>query len=237
MASKPPPVVSLQSARIGHPPHTVLDEVDAEVHTGENVLMVGPNGAGKSTLLATLAGLLPLLSGQVRVLGIDPMAERRRLHATTGHLGHKSGFYPELTGRENLNLHAGLRGLGRGEVDEQLAQAGLTQAADRLFSHYSHGMGRRLGLAKALLGRPRLLLLDEPDSGLDRAAHARLRENLSRDEKRTVLMVTHTPRAHLDWAHRAWVLGQRRLVEVRAQDATEGIPRAMLEQAIEEVEA
>lgn len=195
------------------------------------MLIVGGNGAGKSTLLATLAGLLAPLAGQVRVLGMDPLRQRRALHEMTGHLGHKTGFYPELTGRENLTLHARLRGFGPDEVEHQLADSGLQAHAGRPLSEYSHGMRRRLGLAKALLGSPRLLILDEPDAGLDRQTHARLHRRLGEGTGRSVLMATHDPHAHLEWANRAWVVGAGRLVEIPGGER--GVPREPLDAALE----
>lgn len=229
MAAQAPPVVRLEDARFGHSPRVVLDRVDQEVRPGEKILIVGPNGSGKSTLLATLAGLIPLLRGDLRVLGLDPLPERRKVHERTGHLGHRNGFSPELTGRENLLFHARLRGLGPDEAQRQLAAGDLLDAADRPVSEYSHGTGRRLGLAKALLGDPVLLLLDEPDAGLDPGAHARLRERIA-SPQRTVLMATHDPYTHLDWATSAWVLREGRLLTVAADGP--GIPRAELERAV-----
>lgn len=216
---------------MGHAGRTVIHNATAHAAEGDRVLIVGGNGAGKSTLLATLAGLLPAQNGNVRVLGLDPLAERRRLHEQTGHLGHAPGFYPELTGTENLTLHARVRGLGDAEVDRQLSDAGLLPYGGRPLSEYSHGMQRRLGLAKALLGEPRLLLLDEPDSGLDQQAHARLQTQLGAGTGRTVLMATHNPHAHLGWATKAWVLTSGRLTEIPADD--NGVAQSALDAVME----
>lgn len=232
MAAEAPAIVHMRDARFGHSPRIVLDRVDQVVRQGEKVLIVGPNGSGKSTLLATLAGLLPVLRGDVRVHGLDPLLERRDVHEKTGHLGHRNGFSPELTGRENLHLHARLRGLDRDEVERQLEAGDLLAFADRPVSEYSHGMGRRLGLAKALLGGPALLLLDEPDAGLDPAAHARLTDQIA-SPGRTVVMSTHDPYTHLDWATKAWVLRGGRLVPVEGTDGitSDGLERALKEAA------
>lgn len=194
--------------------------------------MVGPNGAGKSTLLGTLAGLLPPTQGTLKVLGLDPFKDRRELHQKTGYLGHRVGFYPELTGRENLVLHARLRRLAPTEVEDQLEKADLLEAADRIVAEYSHGMQRRLGLAKAMLGAPRLLILDEPDAGLDRRAHQRLRTRLIATPT-TVVMSTHSPQAHLEWATQAWVIGNGHLKVLSGNAA--GITKTDLDAMLEEV--
>jgi heme ABC exporter ATP-binding subunit CcmA len=233
VAARTTPVISIHNARFGHAPRSVIRRVDANVLSGESVLVVGPNGAGKSTLLSTLAGLLPPLDGQVQVLGLDPLKERRRLHRNVGHLGHKDGFYPELTGRENLLLFARLHGLGPEVVDKRLQEAGLEEAADRFIREYSHGMGRRLGLARALLASPRLLILDEPDSGLDRQALQRLQTQLTTDPDLTVVMATHNPLRHLENAHRAWIIGSGRLIELSA--TRKGIDQQLFEKALQEV--
>lgn len=210
-------VVELRLADVGYAGREVLAAVDAVAGPGAHVLLVGDNGSGKTTLLATLAGLLPKRGGHLRVLGSDPLDERRALHQHIGHLGHRDPFYAELTGRENLLFHARLRGLGMTEVDQGLERVGLEQAAGRPVGEYSHGMRRRLGLAKALLGDPRLLLLDEPESGLDARGRNGFRALLDRHPGRTVLLSTHHWLDWLEWADRAWVLESGRLDEVRLE--------------------
>lgn len=207
-----PPVLALTDASLGHPGRRVVDRATVSAPAGAHVLVVGANGSGKSTLLATLSGLLPVLRGQAHVLGLDPLESRRRLHEQAGHLGHTDPFYPELTGRENLHLHARLRQLPQDATENGLRRVGLVADADRPVSHYSHGMLRRLGLAKALLGTPRLLLLDEPDAGLDRNARAQLASQLETDTATTVVLASHHAHDHLEWADRVWVLGGGRLV-------------------------
>jgi len=150
-----------------------LDAIDLDVAPGQIHGLVGPNGAGKTTLLGLLLGLAVADSGQLEILG-TPI--RRALDAPDGVAGFVDGpgLYPSLTARQNLAALARLRGLdGRGRdargagIDEVLDQVGLTDVADDRAGGFSLGMRQRLGLAAALLTRPRLLVLDEPSNGLD----------------------------------------------------------------------
>jgi len=147
-----------------------LDAIDLDVAPGQIHGLVGPNGAGKTTLLGLLLGLAVADSGRLEILG-TPI--RRALDAPDGVAGFVDGpgLYPGLTARQNLAALARLRGRdARGAgIDEALAQVGLTDVADDRAGGFSLGMRQRLGLAAALLTRPRLLILDEPSNGLDPA--------------------------------------------------------------------
>jgi len=145
-----------------------LDAIDLDVAPGQIHGLVGPNGAGKTTLLGLLLGLAVADSGRLEILG-TPI--RRALDAPDGVAGFVDGpgLYPGLTARQNLAALARLRGRdprGAG-LDEALDQVGLTDVADDRTGGFSLGMRQRLGLAAALLTRPRLLILDEPSNGLD----------------------------------------------------------------------
>ncbi|MET7983104.1 MULTISPECIES: ABC transporter ATP-binding protein [unclassified Streptomyces] len=147
-----------------------LDGVDLDVARGQIHGLAGPNGAGKTTLLGLLLGLAVADEGRLEILG-TPIG--RALAAPGGVAGFVDGpgLYPSLTARQNLAALAALRGRGaRGAgVDDVLGQVGLTDVADDPARGYSLGMRQRLGLAAALLTRPRLLVLDEPSNGLDPA--------------------------------------------------------------------
>ncbi|MCL2419373.1 MAG: ATP-binding cassette domain-containing protein [Conexibacteraceae bacterium] len=175
---------------------TALDGLDLEVETGIVFGLLGPNGAGKTTLVRILATLLTPTAGRVRVLGHDalaaPLAVRRRI----GLAGQFAAVDEELTGRENLEMIGRLYRLSgdeaRARAVEVLERFGLTDAADRRVGTYSGGMRRRLDLGASLTGRPPLLLLDEPTTGLDPRARQELWgtvEELRRDGT-TVLLTT-----------------------------------------------
>jgi heme exporter protein A len=172
-----------------------LSHVSFTCQTGEIVGLLGHNGAGKSTLLAILATLLRPNAGDVRYGTARPETDGPAIRARLGLLGHELQLYPELTARENLRFFARLYGLDR--VDERvraaLSTAGLGERADDLVSGFSRGMRQRLALERALLHEPRLLLLDEPFTGLDQPSTASLLGRLRRlaAEGRMIVLATH----------------------------------------------
>jgi ABC-2 type transport system ATP-binding protein len=145
-----------------------LDNVDLDVMAGQVHGLVGPNGAGKTTLLGLLLGLAVADTGRLEIFGARV---GRTLAVPDGVAGFVDGpgMYPSLTAGQNLSALASLRGCGAEDVDEVLDQVGLTDVADDRVRGFSLGMRQRLGLAAALLTRPRLLVLDEPANGLDPA--------------------------------------------------------------------
>jgi heme ABC exporter ATP-binding subunit CcmA len=153
-----------------------LSQVRFECRAGEILGLLGPNGAGKSTLLSILATLLAPSSGEVTYGGHSARAAGAALRARLGMLGHDLFLYPELTARENLLFFARLYGLAEpvARVIEGLAQANLSDRADDQVTGFSRGMRQRLALERALVHGPRLLLLDEPFTGLDQASTAAL---------------------------------------------------------------
>ncbi|MFG3257271.1 ABC transporter ATP-binding protein [Streptomyces sp. NPDC048172] len=153
---------------------TALRGVDLDVAPGQVYGVLGPNGAGKTTLLRILLGLVRPDSGTVSVLGMPP-GTATALHSI-GALIERPAFVPHLSGRNNLRVLARARALPDTEVERVLATVQLEQRADDRFAGYSLGMGQRLGIAAALLGDPRLLILDEPTNGLDPEGVASMRE-------------------------------------------------------------
>jgi ABC-2 type transport system ATP-binding protein len=146
----------------------VVRDFTFRVEPGQVYALVGPNGAGKTTVIRLVSGLAFPTSGSVRMLGQDPHEHpevRRRLGAV---VEAPAAFYPYLTGRANLRLHARLAGgVAESRIREVLDQMELGPAADRKVGVYSLGMRQRLGVAAALLTRPEVLILDEPASGMD----------------------------------------------------------------------
>ena len=168
-----------------------LAGVSVRVEEGQTLAVLGGNGAGKTTLLRVLAGLLRPHGGTVRVLGAELPAERWKLPARVGYLGHEPLLYRELSGRENLRYHADLHGVPRARVDELLGAVGMTERADDPVRDLSRGLVQRLAAARALLHDPALLLLDEPRANLDPAAAERLELLIGRASGRTRVLVSH----------------------------------------------
>ncbi len=173
-----------------------LAGVDLEVRAGETLALFGANGAGKTTLLRLAATLLSPSSGQLFFRG-QPLDRRRRAayRARLGFLGHASFLYDDLSARENLLLHARLHGVtdAGARVDALLQQVGLAERGHDRAAHFSRGMQQRLSLARALVGSPDLLLLDEPFSGLDGPGSEILRRALEdrRREGRCTVLSSH----------------------------------------------
>ncbi|MBF0602481.1 MAG: ABC transporter ATP-binding protein [Nitrospirae bacterium] len=147
--------------------HRVIDGVSLTLPQGVCLALLGHNGAGKTTLMKMMLGVTRPTAGRLELFGCTPatagMAFRRRL----GFLPENVAFYDEMTGLDTLTYLARLKGVNVARCREWLAQVGLTEAASRRVKTYSKGMRQRLGLAQALLGRPGLLLLDEPTTGMD----------------------------------------------------------------------
>src|SRR5713101_6461975 len=168
-----------------------VDSVDMSVRRGEVYGFLGPNGAGKTTTLRMLVGLIRPTSGTATVAGHAPGSPAGL--AQIGSLIESPGFYPYLSGRENLRVVADLASVNQKRVDEVLDMVELTSRAGRKFGTYSTGMKQRLGVAGALLKDPDLLILDEPTNGLDPQGMAEMRK-LIKDigqGDRTVLLSSH----------------------------------------------
>jgi ABC-2 type transport system ATP-binding protein len=171
-----------------------VDGVDLTVERGDVFGYLGPNGAGKTTLLRMLLGLVRPTAGSAQLFGRDPLVDGAK--ALEGVAGFVEGprFYPYLSGRKNLQLLADYDdGGARARIDEVLELVELRDRAKDRVGGYSHGMRQRLGIASALLRRPRLLLLDEPTTGLDPAGMRDMRDLVRRlaGEGITILLSSH----------------------------------------------
>lgn len=156
--------------------------------------LLGPNGAGKTTFIRIIGTVLPPTSGEAKVFGYDVVRQRVQIRKMLGYLPQDFGAYPKLTGREYLAYIAALKGIRRPQkqIEALLDQFGLTDAAGRRVTSYSGGMLRRLGIAQALLGEPKLLLIDEPTAGLDPEERVRFREYLmGLGSHRVIVLSTH----------------------------------------------
>jgi len=191
----------------------ILRGLDLTVAAGETLALFGPNGAGKTTLLRTLAGLLRANEGEARVFG-TALPGGARLRRRLGYLGHESSLYRDLSPHENLRYYARLYGIEDPDRPQaMLARVGLERFADRRVATFSRGMLQRLGLARALLHEPDLLLLDEPLTGLDPSGGELLAQLLAEQRSRgaTVLMATHDLERALASATRAVIVSRGRI--------------------------
>ena len=188
----------------------VLRGITLHVDAGEFVTLVGPNGAGKTTLIRILATLSRPSAGRVLLGGCDlnedPMVVRRMI----GLVSHRTLLYDDLSGEQNLLFYAQLYDVARPKTraEELLRQVGLWGRQHDPVSTYSRGMQQRLAIARALLHNPPVLLLDEPDAGLDRQAAATLGALLRQTDlgQRTVLMTTHNLEYAAAWGERVAIL-------------------------------
>lgn len=184
----------------------VLRNIDLEVVAGQVLLVVGPNGAGKSTLLRIAAGLMPPSEGEVD-LDLAP--------GEIGYVGHRTLIYPKLTARANLLFWQSLSGRPRDDaaVLAALTRVGLQAFADEEAGVFSRGMSQRLSLARVFLTTPKMLLLDEPATGLDPASAGMLRREIrdAADAGAAVLWVSHTIPADLPACDRVIVIKDRRI--------------------------
>lgn len=169
-----------------------VDGIDLEIHPGRIVGFLGPNGSGKSTTLRMVLGLLEPTSGGVTIDGA-PYAALEHPLSTVGASLDGQAFAASRTGRQHLRCWAGLAGASRDRVEDLLELVGLAPAAGRRVGTYSLGMKQRLSLATALLGDPRILVLDEPSNGLDPEGILWLRSTLRSlaREGRTVVLASH----------------------------------------------
>jgi ABC-2 type transport system ATP-binding protein len=186
--------VSKTYRRRGRPPQRALDDLDLVVEHGGVHGFLGPNGSGKTTTMRVLLGLVRADAGEIRLLDRPVPGGLPEVIGSVGALVETPLFSPNFSGRLNLRLLAEVAGVSRARVEECLEMVDLTARADDRFKGYSLGMKQRLGVAAALLKRPRLLLLDEPSNGLDPAGIRDVRElirRLGRDGHTTVLLSSH----------------------------------------------
>ncbi|MEU5475861.1 ABC transporter ATP-binding protein [Streptomyces lydicus] len=209
--------LTVAGAVLGRPGAPVLHGLDLEVAPGEILTVVGPSGCGKSTLLRTLAGLLPPLGGRLSQDGAPlggPSADRALVF-------QEDALLPWRSLRANIELPLAIRGLPRAErrarADGWLARVGLTEHAGRLPHRVSGGQRQRTQLARALAGRPRAVLMDEPFGSLDARTRAGMQELLVealRGTRATVVFVTHDVDEAVFLGDRVALLGTGRVLDV-----------------------
>lgn len=175
-----------------------VDQLTLTIEKGEVFGLLGPNGAGKSTTILMLLGLIEPTSGTIRVNGIDPVRNPLEVKRQVGYLPDNLGFYPQMTGLDNLLYIGSLNGLSQTKAKklayELLEQVGLSEAAHKKTGTYSRGMKQRLGIAEVLMKEPEIIILDEPTLGLDPEGVRdllKLIRRLNEERKMTILLSSH----------------------------------------------
>ena len=208
------PTVSVTGVVKNYRTVRALRDVSFDLTPGRLSALVGHNGAGKTTLIKLMLGLIRPDRGSIRVLEEEPAAGEFSARRSLGFLPENVAFNAALTGRETLSFYARLKRITPSKAWELLDRVGLTNAADRRVGTYSKGMRQRLGLAQALLGRPRVLLLDEPTTGLDPALRQTFYEILNelRDDGAIVLISSHALNELEDRAEHVLIMNRGLLV-------------------------
>jgi len=235
-------MITAQDLRKTYGRSLVIDGVSFRLAAGQCLALLGPNGAGKTTLLRILATLSRPSAGSLHVDGLDALREPDRVRPLLGMVAHGSLVYEDLTARENLRFWEIMRGgdASPARVAEALAQVELDAVADERVRTFSAGMKRRLGLARVVLSRARILLLDEPFTGLDRRGRKWVSEFLLafKASGGAAVMATHSFAGGLGMADRIGILGNGRLLLDRpaADLSTEELHR-LYESLTDSVEA
>ena len=197
-------------------PRTALAGIDLSIDAGESVALVGPNGAGKTTLLRILATLARPTSGTVRIGGLDVPSAGEQARRSIGFLSHRTLLYEDLTAEQNLRFYARMYDLDPNSprIGNLLDRVGLVLRQGDLVQTFSRGMRQRLSVARAVLHEPRVLLLDEPYTGLDPQAVEMLRELLEEIAGAgcAILLTTHRLTRVLSGGQRVMVLHRGRMV-------------------------
>ncbi len=227
------PRVELKGVSKAYGAHFALHRVSTTFEAGTLTLVLGPNGAGKSTMLSIIATLDDATSGELSYGDHGRAHMMKHGRGQVGWLSHDSLIYSELTVEENLRFYGSLYRLPDldARVEQCLERVGMTYARARMTRNLSRGMRQRLSLARALLNSPRLLILDEPFTGLDRAGRAQIADVLrkSRDDGAIVLLSTHALDLDPSLVDRVLVL---RRGKVRYDGPTKGSLASLYDEAL-----
>lgn len=208
--------------------HRAVDGIDLVVPERSVYGFLGQNGAGKTTTIRLLLGLLKPTSGSAHIFGLDVASRRCEAAALTGAMVETPSHYDHLTGRQNLDISRRLLGQPATEIDRVLELVDLAYAADRRVGGYSLGMRQRLGVARALLGGPKLLILDEPTNGLDPNGIRDMRQLIAALPERdgvTLLVSSHVlpeieqVATHLGLMHEGRLLIQASVADLKAEQS------------------
>ncbi|MEC1754726.1 ABC transporter ATP-binding protein [Bacillus mojavensis] len=212
----------------------ILKQISMDVRQGEIIGLLGPNGSGKTTLIRIIVGLLKQNSGSVAINGFKHDTEFEQAMEAVGAIVENPEFYPYLSGWENLKHFANMhKKIDDERLDEVVERVGLTSAIDDKVKTYSLGMRQRLGIAQAILHRPKLLILDEPTNGLDPAGMKDFRDHikeLAEEEGTAVLFATHLLREVEDLCDRVIIIQNGEIkAEVSLNGAGQKTEKAVIE--------
>lgn len=194
------PVVEITDLTKVYGDFTAVDRLNLRVNEGEVFGFLGPNGAGKTTTILMLLGLTEPTSGSVSVCGFNPTREPLRVKRIVGYFPEKIGFYNDLTARQNLRYTADLNGIPPDEaekkIDSLLEKVGLSDAGDRQVGKYSRGMKQRLGIADVLMKDPKVVILDEPTSGIDPQGIEQILKLIADMQKQNITVMLSSHQLH-----------------------------------------
>jgi ABC-2 type transport system ATP-binding protein len=203
--------------------HVALDSLDLTIEPGESFGLLGANGAGKTTFIRLITGFLIPSSGSIRVDGISPVTDPRRVQEQLGYVAETSRLYPDLRVTGYLRFAGGIHGLSGATLDQAVdrvvARFQLEEVAGRLIGNLSKGYQQRVSLAQAFLHEPRLLIVDEPTGGLDPLQQAEVRDSLAEDAgRRTLVLCTHELEEARALTTRVAILSRGHLIRVGPTD-------------------
>ncbi len=205
--------------------HSALRGVDLEVRRGESVVIFGPNGAGKTTLIKVLATIMNPSSGKVLIDGLNLKNHAEEIRRRIGVVSHQTFLYSSLTAYENLKFYSRMYDVPRAEerIREAVAMVEMTSRLNDRVGILSRGMQQRLSIARSLLHKPSIMLLDEPETGLDQQASSILWKVLQPEggEKHTIILATHNLERGLELADRLLILDKGKIVYQNTKQALE----------------
>lgn len=215
--------------------HRALSRIDLRVKRGEFLVVLGPNGAGKTTLIKVLATIMKPSSGRVILSGMELKDNANKIRRLIGVVTHQTFLYTDLTAYENLNFYCRMYDVpdAKERIHEISGMVGMTSRLHKRVGTLSRGMQQRLSLARCLLHRPTILLLDEPDTGLDQQTMDTIWEVLKTEEgvKRTVILTTHNLERGLELGERIVILNEGRLIY---EESRQALDLAKLERAYQQ---
>ncbi|MFQ6122005.1 MAG: heme ABC exporter ATP-binding protein CcmA [Dehalococcoidales bacterium] len=196
--------------------HLALKRIDLEVKVGDFVVILGPNGAGKTTLIKVLATIMNPSSGSVLIDGLNPKNNAEEIRRRIGVITHQTFLYNNLTAYENLEFYSRMYDVPRRKerIHEVAAMMGIMPRLHDRLGTLSRGMQQRLSIARSLLHQPTIMLLDEPETGLDQQAISMLWEALRIEEKgkRTIILTTHDLERGLELGERLLILDKGKII-------------------------